>query len=171
MKIKLNNVRLSFPSLFQRSNFNGVEGKFEATFLMDKETHAKVIAEIENNIESLKLEHKVKVASDKCCLKDGDNIDYDGYKNTMAIKATSNKRVTIIDRDKTPLHEDDANAPYAGCYVNAVVSLWIQNNQYGKRVNCNLLGVQFVKEGQAFGSSNDCLDDFDMLDDDDAMFS
>jgi hypothetical protein len=37
MKIKLQNVRLSFPSLFQKAVFEGKEGKFEATFLLDKE--------------------------------------------------------------------------------------------------------------------------------------
>ena len=31
-KFKLKNVRLSFPSIFKRSEFNGQEGKFEATF-------------------------------------------------------------------------------------------------------------------------------------------
>ena len=36
MKIKLNNVRLSFPSIWRKSVYNGEETKFEATFLIDK---------------------------------------------------------------------------------------------------------------------------------------
>ena len=35
-KIQLKNVRLSFPSLFQRAQFNGEDGKYEATFLFSK---------------------------------------------------------------------------------------------------------------------------------------
>jgi predicted 2-oxoglutarate/Fe(II)-dependent dioxygenase YbiX len=52
---------------------------------------------------------------------------------------------------------------YAGCYVNAAISIWIQNNQFGKRVNSNLLALQFVKDGESFGGGgvkvNDVFDD------------
>jgi len=35
-KMMLKNVRLSFPSVFKKASFDGNEGKFEATFLVDK---------------------------------------------------------------------------------------------------------------------------------------
>jgi hypothetical protein len=35
-----------------------------------------------------------------------------------------------------------------GATVNALVTLWYQNNQYGQRVNCILNAVQFAKESQ-----------------------
>ncbi|MGL4516786.1 MAG: ssDNA-binding protein [Shewanella sp.] len=165
-KITLKNVRLSFPSLFNRASFDGQEGKFEATFLLNKETQADQIAKLQAAIEAAIVEAKIKVPSDKRCLKDGDEFDYDGYAGMMAFKASTKRRPTIIDRDKTPLVEDD-NKPYAGCYVNAVVDIWVQNNNFGKRVNGNLFGVQFVKDGEAFGVSADCTDDFTNLDDDD----
>ena len=162
-KFKLENVRLSFPSIFKRSDFNGQEGKFEATFLISKESQEKVIKEIEAKIALIQKDNKVKVSPDKICLKDGDFVDYDGYEGHMSIKAGSNRRPTVIDLDKTPLVEDDGK-PYAGCYVNAILELWLQDNSYGKRVNCNLNGVQFIKEGEAFGAGdNDCSDEFDDL--------
>lgn len=164
-KIQLKNVRLSFPSIFKRSDFNGEQGKFEATFLLNKETQADQIAKLEQAIEAAIKEAKVKVPSDKICLKDGDDFEYDGYAGHMAFKASSNKRPTIIDRDKTPLVEDDGK-PYAGCYVNAIVDVWIQNNSYGKRANGNLFGIQFVKDGEAFGAGDvDVTDDFEDIDD------
>lgn len=165
----LKNVRLSFPSIFKRSQFNGEDGKFEATFLLGKKEHAELISKIEKEIEKgIKENLKgAKVASDKRCLKDGDEQDYDGYKGTMSFKAASDKRPLIIDRDKSPLAEDDGK-PYAGCYVNAQVSLWYQNNSYGKRVNANLLAIQFFKDGDAFGNGETANeDDFDSFDDDD----
>lgn len=168
-KIQLKNVRLSFPSIFKRAEFNGQEGKFEATFLLDKEQDADQISKLEAAIEAAIKEAKVKVPSDKRCMKDGDDVEYDGYAGCMSIKASTNKRPTIIDRDKTTLMEDDANAPYAGCFVNAIVDIWIQNNSYGKRANANLYGIQFVKDGDSFGSGSgsvDVTDDFDDLDDD-----
>ena len=164
-KIMLKNVRLSFPSIFNRASFNGEQGKFEATLLLDKETQAEQIATIEAAIENAIKEAKIKVPSDKRCLKDGDEVEYDGYAGCMSLKASSNKRPTIIDKDKTALAEDDGK-PYAGCYVNAIVDLWVQNNSYGKRVNANLYGIQFVKDGEPFGAGDvDVTDDFDMLDD------
>ena len=130
MKMMLKNVRLSFPSLFNRAVFNGDEGKFEATFLLSKEDHAEIISKIEKEIEAgIKENLKgAKVPADKRCLKDGDNQDYDGYAGTMSLKASANKRPLIIDRDKSPLIEDDGK-PYAGCYVNAQISLWYQTNR------------------------------------------
>lgn len=169
MKIKLNNVRLSFPSLFQRAVFNGQptdNDKFEATFLIDKESQAELIEKIKSAIATkIKDDLKgAKIASDKICLKDGDTVEYDGYQGHYSIKAANRKRPLIIDADKSPLTEDD-NRLYAGCYVNAIIELWSQNNSYGKRINANLLGVQFAKDGEPFGDGvNASVDDFDFLD-------
>ena len=91
-KIQLKNVRLSFPSIFKRSEFNGEQGKFEATFLLNKETQSDQIAVIQNAIEEAIKEAKIKVPSDKRCLKDGDEVEYDGYAGCMSIKASNNKR-------------------------------------------------------------------------------
>ena len=164
-KITLQNVRLSFPSLFRKAVFGGDETKFEATFLLDKKTHAEVIKKIDAGIEAISADkHKGKaLAADKVCLKDGDTIEYDGYAGNMSIKASSTKRPMVIGKDKTPLTEDDGK-PYAGCYVNAVVELWGQKNQFGERVNANLLAVQFAKDGDPFGDGvTASIDDFDNI--------
>lgn len=171
-KIKLHNVRLSFPSLFRKAVFSGEETKFEATFLLDKEEHADKISEIEAEIDRMLRDNLkgAKLKEDKICLKDGDDIDYDGYAGKMSIKASNNKRPKIIDRDKSQLTEDD-NRLYAGCYVNAVIELWAQNNQWGKRINANLLGVQFYKDGEPFSDGAVASDDdFDMFEVDEEDF-
>jgi len=159
-KIKLQNVRLSFPSLFRKAQFQGEETKYEATFMLNKEEHADKIAEIEKAIQAGMKEHfkGAKIPSDKICLKDGDHSGRDEYEGHYTIKCANNKRPKVIDRDKTPLTEDDGK-PYSGCYVNAVIDLWYQNNGYGKRVNANLLGVQFFKDGEPFESGSVADDD------------
>lgn len=164
-KIHLKNVRLSFPSLFRRAQFNGEDGKYEATFLFDKK-NKKLKATLDKAITKAIKSSGVKVPKDKRCLKDGDDVEYDGYEGVWSIKASQSRRPTVIDRDRTPVTEDD-NVLYAGCYVNAIIDLWIQNNSFGKRVNANLYGVQFVKDGDAFGMGPvDVTDDFDDLSDD-----
>ena len=170
-KISLKNVRLSFPSLFKKATFEGNETKYEATLLLDKEEHADAIKAIQAEMKS-GIKEKLdgsKLGADKLCLKDGEDSDYEGYDNAWSFKAANAKRPLIIDRDKSPLTEDD-NRIYSGCYVNASVELWYQKNAYGKRVNANLLGVQFYKDGGAFGEGGSTAsnDDFDVFDDDDA---
>ena len=162
---KIINARLSFPSLFEKSVFEGKEGKYEATLLIDKKD-LKTKAAIDQAIADVIKEAKIKVPSDKICVKDGDEIDLDGYEGNWSLKASNSRRPTVINRDKTPITANDGII-YSGCYVNAVIDFWVQNNNYGKRVNANLYGVQFLKDGERFGSglgSVDVMDDFENLD-------
>lgn len=172
-KIILKNVRISFADLFKKGSFNGEETKYGATFLLNKEEHADSIADIKAQIaELVKTNLKgAKIAADKLCLRDGDDVEYDGYAGCYSIKCSTKKRPIVIDRDRSPLTEDDGK-PYGGCYVNASIDLWVQNNAYGKRVNSTLLAVQFFKDGEPFsdGSTGD-INDFDLFSDDDDMFA
>jgi hypothetical protein len=168
-QIKLKNVRLSFPSLFHKAAFQGNETKYEGTFLLNKKTHADSITEIQSAIaEKIKTDLKgAKLGADKICLKDGDELDYDGYAGHFRIKGANGKRPLVIGKDKSPVTEDD-NVFYAGCYVNAIIELWAQDNGFGKRINANLLAVQFAGDGEPFsdGGSSVGVDDFDVVDDD-----
>lgn len=167
-KIRISNARISFPSLFRKAVFNGEETKYEATFLIDKKEGVEKIEEINNAIkEMIKEQFKgTKLPSDKLCIKDGDMIDYAGYAGNVSIKASSNSRPLVLDRDKSPLTEED-NRIYAGCRVNAVIELWAQNNNYGKRISANLLGVQFLKDDEPFADGvKASVDDFDSFGDD-----
>lgn len=174
MKIKLNDVRISFPEIFEAKAFNEGAPRFSATFLF--EPGGKVNKVIDSAIDSVGLDKwkkewpKIKKqleSADKTCLHDGDLKDYDGYEGMLFLNAANKTRPTVIDRDKTPLSESDGKI-YGGCYVNAVVELWAQDNQYGKRINASLKGVQFLRDGEPFGASGgDCSDDFEEFDSDD----
>ena len=56
-KVKLTNVRLSFPSLWKMSDFNGQStGKYEATFLIPKDDpQAKAIQEMVKSVGAQEL--------------------------------------------------------------------------------------------------------------------
>jgi hypothetical protein len=170
MKIKLNGVRLSFPQLFEAKTVNG-EGKpaFSASFLIDPKDPqvAAVNAAIETVAKekwAAKSESVLKTmrAADKTCLHSGDlKSNYDGFEGMLYISARNALRPLVIDTNKTPLAAEDGK-PYAGCYVNASLELWAQDNNYGKRVNATLMGVQFYKDGESFaGGGVADADDFD----------
>lgn len=164
--ITIKNARLSFPSLFKKAVFEGKEGKYEATLLFPK-SDTKTYNAIISAIEACKSSNKIRVPEAKYFIKDGDELEYDGCEGMWAVKASNNKRPTIINRDKTPIIEED-EIIYGGCYVNAIIDPWAQNNQFGKRINANLLGVQFLKDGQPFSDGGKVADsdDFDDVSED-----
>ena len=172
MKLKLNNVRLSFPVLFEAKTVNG-EGKpaFSASFLIDPaDPQVKALNQAIEQVARDKWGAKADAilkqmrATDKVALHDGDlKSNYDGFPGNLYVSARSTTRPLVIDKDKSPLTEQDGK-PYAGCYVNASIELWAQDNNYGKRVNASLRGVQLVRDGDAFaGGAAAGEDEFDDL--------
>lgn len=172
MKLKLSNVRLAFPTLFEAKTVNG-EGKpaFSASFLLDPADPQ--VATINQAIDACAKDKwgakadailKAMRGADKVFLHDGDLKDnYEGFAGTLYVSSRSTTRPLVIDADKTPLTEKDGK-PYAGCYVNASIELWAQDNNYGKRVNASLRGVQFLRDGDAFAGGAPASDDeFDDL--------
>ena len=167
-KLLLKNVRLSFPSLFKHEIYAGEDtGKFAATFLIAK-SDTKAIKSIEDACAaSLKEKYGDKVPKGfKMPLVDGDDKDYNGYLDHVCIKASTKKRPTLVNRDKTPIVEED-NILYGGCYVNASIDIWVMDNSYGKKVLASLNAIQFVKDGEAFGTKSEGADCFEDLDEDD----
>ncbi len=170
MKLKLSNVRLAFPTLWEAKTVNG-EGKpaFSAIFLLDPtDPQVKAINKAIDQVAAEKWGAKVAAIliaarkADKVCLHDGDlKATYDGFAGNLYVSARNPVRPLVLGADKAPLTEADGK-PYAGCYVNVSLELWAQDNNYGKRVNATLMGVQFFRDGDAFaGGGVASEDDFD----------
>ena len=169
----LKNVRLSFPSLFATEVYGGEDtGKYAATFLIPK-SDTKTVATIEQACKQALIEKygEGKIPKGfKLPLVDGDDKEYQGYADHVCIKASTKKRPTLVNRDKTPIVEEDGIL-YGGCYVNASIDLWVMDNSYGKKVLGSLNAIQFVKDGEAFGTKSEGADCFESLDDDDDFLS
>lgn len=90
---------------------------------------------------------------------------FDGFEGNYFVSSNSKARPTVVNRAGQPIAEKDG-AIYAGCYVLAHVSLWAQDNQYGQRINAEVTGVQFLKDGDAFsgGASPSSVEEFANLD-------
>lgn len=171
MKVILKNVRLSFPSLFKHEVYAGESTeKFAATFLIQKSDKSTVNA-LENACKQALIDkYGDKIPKGfKMPIVDGSEKEFIGEDN-ISIKATTKKRPTLINRDKSPIIEED-NILYAGCYVNASIDVWVMDNNYGKKVLCSLNAIQFAKDGESFGKNENSSDDFESLDDDDDCFS
>ncbi|MFI9652817.1 ssDNA-binding protein [Guyparkeria halopsychrophila] len=175
MKVMLKNARLAFSqNLFKPGKMNEDDTPaYSASLILDPENNAEDIKKVEEALAAAAKEKwgakadamltKLRSA-DKLALHDGDTkADYDGFAGNLFVSARSKTRPTVVDRDRSPLTEADGR-PYAGCYVNAQVEIWPMDNGFGKRINAQLRGVQFVADGEAFaGGGVAAADEFDEL--------
>jgi len=83
---------------------------------------------------------------------------YDGYAGNVYITAGSDRQPQMIQADgsavdplNTMAYQALARKMYGGCRVNAAVKIWMQENQHGRGVRCDLVAVQFFKDDEAFG--------------------
>ena len=183
-KIMLRNVRLSYEHIFSPSKFDDTQdAKYSATFIIPKnhpDLPAVKRAFYEAGQESFASDFSGKgwPKGYTCSLKDAD-VDTDGngelladkneaYVGCYILEANSTRRPVVVNRNKAAITEEDGII-YSGCYVNA--SLAAAGYTFGKvkkGVKAYLNGVQFVKDGERFGSNT--LSDFDALDGEDDDF-
>lgn len=162
-RVMLTNVRLAFPVLNEPEAFEaGGKPRYSATALFEpnSENHKLCIAAVRaaaaEKWGEAKADAAVKglTAGLKVALQNGDlKSDYAGFEGMMFVgaNAQANTPPTLLDGQRKQLPRDTSMI-YAGCYVNMSVEFWAQDNQYGKRINASVRGVQFVKDGDAFGA-------------------
>tara|TARA_R110000782_G_C14787887_1_gene410628 strand:+ start:1282 stop:1806 length:525 start_codon:yes stop_codon:yes gene_type:complete len=148
--VKLLNVKLYYPSLFDKEQYKGTPTEYFGTKLIldpadNKAAFEIVNAEIAKQVKALKL---AKLPMDKACWKESENIDLAGL---WELRAKTKFQPTIVDQGRQDV-EKESGLIYSGCVVNVIVSFWSSaNTPGGKRVGCTLLGVQFVKHGEPLG--------------------
>lgn len=173
-QVTLKNVRLGFPFLFDRGaptkNDDGEEreGNFRASFIMYKsgiykpytDNNLKLLKQARNAVSAAKWgtdEKKwPKIKPEKICVRNGDLENWDGFQDSFYCAASESTQPVLLSRrkDEKGLWIPATRAElFAGCFVNAIVALWIQDNKHGLRVNANLKAVQFYKAGEHFAGS------------------
>jgi len=153
MIITIENCRLSYPHIFKPKAYEqGGSEKYSASGLLelDDPQIAKIKGILSqfarDNFEQKDL-RKVEFCFNEIDLE---NEDGEVIGEVQRFNASDFQRPHVLHRNLKPLNESDG-VIYPGCRVNLSVSLWAQNNKYGKRVNANLLGVQFVADDEALG--------------------
>lgn len=155
-----NPCRLAFAQHLFEAGTVGGEGKpaFSCTAIIGKKHPAiALLTAAEEQVAKEKWGEKAPAmlkairAAGKGVVKDGDlKASYDGFEGNAFVSTRSDKRPNVFDRDLTPLVASDGK-PYSGCYSHVVVEVWAQDNQYGKRINAQLSGVMFSRDGDSFG--------------------
>lgn len=188
MRMMIKDVRLAFPQIFTPKAFNDDgEPAYSAALIIDPKVSKAYVIEEAGMLTPIKITEALeRVAKDQWGAKAGTVLDdltakgrvcfvagpktdssgqpYAGFEGAYHMSTRGKTRPLCLNRDKTPVAEQDG-VIYAGCYVNASVELWTQDNKWGKRINASLRGVHFVRDGDAFtGGAPASPDEFPDLD-------
>ena len=174
--IFLSNVRLSFPQLVEpRSSVENGAKKYSADFIMPL-NHPGVqafSAEYTKSAQEKWKEHAQAVMALiqgdrklRCYGQGNEKINnktfkpYDGYADQFYISSNKDQMPQMIQADgsavdatNTMAYQALARKLYGGCYVNAAIRPWLQENKHGRGVRCELIAVQFANDGEPFGEA------------------
>ena len=170
--IKIENARLAFPAIYEPKPFKpGMPPKYHADLVItpDNPSWAKFleratrlagdkfgdIAEgVMTNIQQDKRLRCFRSGSEKLSQKT--MKVYEGYEGMKYVHGINDEQPALFNGAGEVIDPTDALGDptkfYGGCYVNAIVSPWIQDNQYGRAIRCNLLALQFRGDGAKFSA-------------------
>lgn len=100
------------------------------------------------------MKDRKKSAWQKVEYTNDEGTPYDGFADMFYLRARNEDAPLILDHMAEEVTRGKTGAPYGGCYVNAQVELFAQDNSFGKAIRCKLLGVQFIRDGDAFASGS-----------------
>ncbi len=176
-RIRLNNVRVSYLNVFKaRAMSAEQEPKFSAQIILPKD-HAQV-EEFKEKILKVAKERFPKIVTGnkipsklKIPLRDGDaefdeEEDLEVYGGCYFFNSNNKQRPTALNRDRSQIAEED-NILYSGCYCNVIVDLYGYDTAGNKGVGAALMGVQFLRDGEALGGRGVSANDFDEVEEDD----
>lgn len=173
-EVMLTKVRLSFPTLVEPKAVQpGQAEKYSADFIMGKdhvglkEFNAVVLSMVNDKWKDNAQTILNMIQGDRklrCFGEGNDRVNkktfqpYDGYADKVYISAKSDNQPQMVKTNGTPVDKnntmeamDVARKLYGGCYVNVALRPWLQDNQHGRAVRCELIAVQFLEDGEAFG--------------------
>lgn len=177
--IMLSKVRLSFPNIAEpQKNVNEATGEvtysYGCEFILEPDHPGmkQFQTQVSNLMTDKWAEHAPKVMAivqqdrkKRCFGKGDEKVNqktfevYDGYAGNYYISCKKKSTPQIIQTDGTAI--DPANTMayqnltrkmYGGCFVNAAIKPWLQDNKHGKAVRCELIALQFAGDGTPFGA-------------------
>jgi len=174
--IKIMDVRLSYPHIFtpfqtEEDAAKGKKPKFSGKFIMPESTHGKEIEQLQRHLVQLQKDwFKVRLPGTNLFLKKGEDLAKPEYEGAYVVSASESIAPQVVGKKREPLKESD-DLVYGGCIVHVLIRPWKQDNKYGKKINANLIGVQYAGPGERFGQARpDINEHFDAEGGDDSGF-
>jgi hypothetical protein len=176
--IFLSNVRLSFPHLAEpQRTENKVTGTvrtaFNADFLMPEgdpgfqqfmQQYKNLMVQTFGDNAAVVMNMILADRKLRCFGRGEEKVNkktfkpYDGYTGNVYLSASSERPPQMIQSDGKPVDPVNtmafqalARKMYGGCRVNVAVKPWVQKNQHGNGIRCDLVAVQFAGDDTPFG--------------------
>lgn len=171
--VMISNVRLSFPGLVEpRASVEGGIKKYSADFILTAEQFGPFWVAV-NDVAQGKWKEQANpvlamIQGDRklrCYGTGQEKIDpktfkpYNGYEGNLYISANNANQPLFIgpngapaDSTNTMLTREMARKFYGGCFVNVALKPWPQENKHGRGIRCELVAIQFARDGEAFGT-------------------
>lgn len=176
--IMLNNVRISYPNLWEpRAQEEGHAKKFGANFII--EPKGKAITALKGAVKTA-IEDGCKGKKPKKphynCLRDHTDEDEEEEELRgmfqIVSKSNADSPPVILDANLNVVKSEEKDLIYAGCYVNVKVRIeGYVSQKWGPQVAAKLVAVQFAGDGEAFSASyvshDEAVDGFEGIGDDD----
>ena len=172
-KVVFGPCHLSFPHLFAKKKFDGDtgDGKYMVTVMIPKKEKETINA-INKAIETAKAAGIAKKWGGKeprkltLPLMDGDDANDELMHGHYTIKAKSNMRPGVLDKERNPIVDEEEI--YGGMWAVVSVTFFPYNAAGNTGVGVALNGVVKFKDDERFGQSADHdFDNIDLEDDDD----
>jgi hypothetical protein len=158
-------VRFSFLRVFKPKAFRpGQKQRFEATGLLDPsiKSHAELLKNVQTKAKEMVAKAGMEWSDfeEGLCWGSGNKgkkAKYDGYKDRywLSMSAQEDSPPQVLDRGLNELKVDasgrEPKIPFSGGYGILGFTLWLQDNEFGRRINANFKVIQHVKDGPAFG--------------------
>lgn len=172
--VELSEVRLSFPNIVAPTSIEeGGVKKYRADLIMPptSPSFAKFMqtayqvaldkwgAKAQPILGMINGDRKLR-----CWGKGDERLDsktfkpYVGYEGNVFVTGSNVEQIELYDAQGSKIPESNSMAYmaaarklYGGCYVNAAVQVWAWDNAKGRGISCTLVGVQFLRDGEAFG--------------------
>jgi hypothetical protein len=179
MKIRIEDVRIAFPAIAAPQAFGDGEPAYGGRFIIvpgsaNAKLLAKTFKEVADEmwkdkgpsvLKALRADKKMAYIEQEYLNKEG--VPYDGFADSYYLQ-TRNAKVQpgVFNKynERLTSKSDIERTIYGGCYVTAQVEVWAQDNKYGRRLNCNLLGLIFRADGPGFGGGAAPSSDDDFAD-------
>lgn len=154
--LMLNNVRASFPALFEKPKIGeDIAKKYSVTLMLDPKSNKEQLGKLQKYIEELISEEFDEPQGVVPCLRKGNakgnRPEQDGYRVMTA--SNPNRPYVFAAGTKVPVTSQSESGIYPGCYVDAKIQLWAQNNKWGSRINAQLISIRFAADGESLSDS------------------
>lgn len=174
---RLSDIRNSYPHYDKpwAKNPEKESPRYCGVGLLDKTKHKAAKRALDELIAAKVKELKLKAMPEKDrCLRDGDaegcKVDHAGC-FTLNFSSPADRPPSVRGKDTKPIPQNKIRSTILpGYQIDLLGKLWAQDNDWGKKVNCELIAVQFKREDETFGedqiSEDDIDDTFDAADED-----